>query len=94
MSKAPSGPAGSASDIPVRRIDRILAYMALGLTVLSIACFFAVILARPLGVTDFSEGLWPTIVVLPLIALPIAFLLIITLLVLSFVRRSRANRGT
>ena len=94
MSKAPSGPAASASDIPVRRIDRVLAYMALGLTVLSIVCFFAVILARPLGVTDFSEGLWPTIVVLPLIALPVAFLLIIALLILSFVRRSRANRGT
>ena len=94
MSKAPSGPAGSASDIPVRRIDRVLAYMALGLTVLSVVCFFVVILARPFGVTDFSEGLWPTIVVLPLVALPIAFVLIIALLIMNFVRRARANRGT
>ncbi|MDQ2689112.1 MAG: multidrug ABC transporter ATPase [Chloroflexota bacterium] len=94
MSKAPSGPTGSASDIPVRRLDRILAYMALGLTALSIICFFSVILARPFGVTDFSGGLWPTIVVLPLIALPLAFVLIIVLLIVNFVRRSRANRGT
>ncbi|MFT4220715.1 MAG: multidrug ABC transporter ATPase [Microbacterium sp.] len=89
MSKASSSP-----EIPVRRIDRILAFMALGLTVLSIVCFFAVILARPAGVTDFSAGLWPTVVLLPLVALPIAFLLIVALLVINFVRRSRANKGS
>ena len=81
------------SDLPVRRIDRILAYMALGLTVVSIACFFAVILAKPLGVTDLSAGLWPLVVVLPLIALPVAFVMIVVLLIMSFVRRSRANKG-
>lgn len=83
----------SGGDLPVRRIDRILAFMALGLTVLSIVCFFAVVLARPAGVVDFGQGLWPTIIVMPLIALPIAFLLIVALLIMSFVRRSRANRG-
>ncbi|MEU1972893.1 multidrug ABC transporter ATPase [Microbacterium sp. NPDC019599] len=88
MSTRNSGP-----DLPVRRIDRILAYMALGLTIVSIVCFFAVILARPLGVSDFSTGVWPLVVVLPLIALPIAFILIIALLIVSFVRRSRANKG-
>lgn len=79
-------------DIPVRRADRVLAYMALGLTLLSIVCFFAVILARPLGVTDFSAGLWPAVVVLPLLALPVAFVLIVALLIMTFVRRARANR--
>lgn len=88
MSTRNNGP-----DLPVRRIDRILAYMALGLTIVSIVCFFAVILARPLGVEDFSEGIWPLVVVLPLIALPIAFILIVVLLIVSFVRRSRANKG-
>lgn len=83
----------NGSDVPVRRIDRILAFMALGLTVLSIVCFFAVILARPAGVVDFSQGLWPTIIIMPEIALPLAFLLIVALLVMSFVRRSRANRA-
>lgn len=79
---------------PPRRIDRILAFMALGLTGLSIICFFATMLATPMGVTDYSEGLWPAVVMLPLIALPIAFLLIFALLILSFVRRSRANRDS
>jgi len=80
-------------ELPVRRIDRILAYMALGLTIVSIVCFFAVILAKPLGIEDFREGLWPIVVVLPLIALPIAFVMIVALLIMSFVRRSRANKG-
>ena len=80
-------------NMPIRRIDRILAFVSLGLAIVAILCFFAVILARPLGVTDFTQGLWPTILVFPLIALPIAFILIVVLLVMSFVRRARANRG-
>ena len=52
-------------DVPVRRVDRILAFMALGLAVAAIVCFFAVIIARPLGVTDFTEGIWPLIVRVP-----------------------------
>jgi hypothetical protein len=80
-------------DVPVRRLDRVLAFMSLGLAVVSIGCFFAILIARPAGVTDFSEGIWPVIAVLPLIALPIAFLMILALLIMTFVRRARANRG-
>ena len=80
-------------DVPVRRLDRILAFMSLGLAVISIGCFLANIIARPAGVTDFTEGIWPIVLVLPLIALPIAFLMILALLIMTFVRRARANRG-
>jgi FtsH-binding integral membrane protein len=80
-------------DLPVRRLDRILAFMSLGLLVLSIACFLAIIIARPAGVEDFSEGLWPTISMIVFIAPPIAFILLITVLIMSFVRRARANKG-
>lgn len=80
-------------DVPIRRIDRILAFMSLGLGIVSIVCFFVVILARPAGVTNFAEGIWPTIVVLPLVALPIAFLMMMAVLIMSFVRRARANKG-
>jgi len=68
--------------------------MALGLTIVSIVCFFAIILARPLGVTDFTVGVWPIVALLPLLALPIAFILIIVLLAMSIVRRSRANKSS
>ena len=83
----------SDANVPIRRIDRILAYISLGLAVVAIGCFFAVIIARPAGVTDFSQGIWPLVVVFPLIALPTAFILIVVLLIMSFVRRARANRG-
>lgn len=81
------------ANVPIRRVDRILAFISLGLAIVAIGCFFAVILARPLGVTDFTAGVWPLVVVFPLIALPISFILIVVLLVMSFVRRARANRG-
>ena len=83
----------SGANVPIRRVDRILAYISLGLAVVAIGCFFAVIIARPAGVTDFTQGLWPLIVVFPLIALPTAFILIVVLLIMSFARRARANRG-
>jgi hypothetical protein len=82
----------SGANVPIRRVDRILAYISLGLAVVAIGCFFAVIIARPAGVTDFSQGLWPLVVVFPLIALPTAFILIVVLLIMSFARRARANR--
>lgn len=81
-------------DVPVRRIDRILAFMSIGLIALSILSFFAIIIASGMGMTqeDFQGGLWPVVAILPLIALPIGFLLIVALLIMSFMRRSRANR--
>lgn len=80
-------------DVPVRRIDRILSFMSLGLLGLSIVSFFAIMIARPAGVTDFSEGIWPAVSLLVYVAPIIAFVLILTVLIMSFVRRSRANRG-
>ena len=80
-------------DLPVRRIDRVLAFMALGLTVLSIVCFFVVIISTSAGVFDASAGAWLLVASFPLIALPIAFVMIVTLLIMSFVRRSRLNKG-
>jgi TRAP-type C4-dicarboxylate transport system permease small subunit len=82
----------SSGDVPIRTVDRFLAFTALGLAAAAIVCFFAVIIARPAGVTDFSEGIWPLLVVFPAIALPVAFLMIVALLIMSFVRRARANR--
>ncbi|MCC2030940.1 multidrug ABC transporter ATPase [Microbacterium allomyrinae] len=79
-------------DLPVRRIDRILAFMSLGLLVLSILSFFAIMIASSAG-ADMSVGIWPMIGVLVYIAPIIAFALLMTVLIMSFVRRARANRG-
>lgn len=81
-----------SEDVPVRRVDRILAFMSLGLLVLSILSFFAIMIASAAGVT-MSTGVWPVVGVLVYIAPIVAFALLLTVLIMSFVRRARANRG-
>jgi len=82
----------SRGDVPVRRIDRILAYMSFGLLVLSIVCFVAIMIGSA-GGGDMREGIWPTVGALVWFAPPVAFILLIALLIMSFARRARANRA-
>ena len=79
-------------DVPVRRLDRILAFMSLGLLLLSILCFFAIMIGSSAG-ADFSSGVWPVIGLVVYIAPILAFALLLTVLIMTFVRRARANRG-
>lgn len=87
MSKSPA-----ADELPVRRIDRILAFMSLGLLVLSIGCFAAIIIGTQAG-TDFSTGAWPTVAVVVYIAPILAFALLLALVIMTFVRRARLGKG-
>lgn len=82
---------------PASRVQRTLAYIAAGLVILSIACFFVLIIGTWLGAgpdQGAGKGIWPTVELLPLGALPLAFVLIIVLLVVNLVGRSRHNRRT
>ncbi|KEP75338.1 multidrug ABC transporter ATPase [Microbacterium sp. SUBG005] len=92
MSTRTTGGSTPGDDVPVRRIDRILAFMSLGLLVLSIVCFFAIIVGSSSG-ADMGSGLWPTIGVIVYIAPPIAFACLLAVLIMSFVRRGRANKA-
>jgi len=76
------------------RLERVLAYMVAAVIVISLASFVALIIATGsgLGRDDFATGIWPMITMMPLIGLPIGFVLIITLLVVSAVRRGRAAK--
>ncbi len=58
---------------------------------LSILSFVIIIVATFVGVdrASFAEGLWPAITVLPLVGLPLGFVLMFSLIVLSLRRRSR-----
>jgi len=67
-----------------------MALTVIGLCVLAI---LAVIIAPVLGVHEYAGGIWPLIVVLPLVGLPIGFLMLIALLVTNIVRRSREARA-
>jgi hypothetical protein len=80
-----------AKDNPVSSngAERILAYMVASAIGLSLIAFFSVVIGTSAGVRDFTEGLWPAVIVLPMIGLPIGFILIIIVLVLSFMRRAR-----
>ena len=62
---------------------------------LSILSFFAIIIATWQGFdrTDFGQGVWPTITMIPLIGLPIGFVLILSLLIVSTRRRRGWSSG-
>lgn len=76
------------------RVERALAYMVASVIVLSLASFVALIAgtAAGMGPVDFATGIWPAVTILPLIGLPIGFVLIIVLLVVSVIRRGRAAK--
>lgn len=77
---------------PVRRVDRFLAFTALGLAAASIICFFAIIIGTAVGMRqeDFGAGVWPFVAAIPYWGLPVAFVMIIALLIMSFIRKGRA----
>ena len=77
------------------RAERVLAYMVAATIGISILAFLAVMIGTLAGVgadDGFSQGVWPVILVLPLIGLPLGFILLITLLILNGVRRARESR--
>ncbi|MEN9715083.1 MAG: hypothetical protein RJA35_550 [Actinomycetota bacterium] len=68
------------------RVENVLAYMAaavVGVSILTIVIFLVASLAK--------FALPPVLIILPIVGLPIGFVLVITLLILSIVRKSRAN---
>lgn len=69
--------------------------MVAGVIGASILAFIAIMIGTVAGVganDGFSHGVWPFVFMFPLIGLPIGFLLIIGLMVISSLRRSRAAR--
>jgi len=81
-----------SGDVPVRRIDRILSYTALVLLVLSVGCFFAILIGSAMH-AKFDQGAWPTIGIAVYIGPILAFLMILAVIIMSFVRRARANKA-
>jgi hypothetical protein len=77
--------------VNINRSERVLAYMILSTIAVSIIAIFAALIGVGTG-ADGSTGIWPVIVILPSIGLPIAFALIIALVITSAVRRGRAAR--
>ncbi|MFK4730887.1 hypothetical protein ROT00_14455 [Agromyces mediolanus] len=77
------------------RVERILAYMVAGSVGLSVLCIFAVLIATAAGAgadDGFSRGVWPVVFFVPVVGLPLGFLLLVVLLIVNAVRRSREAR--
>lgn len=71
------------------QVETTLAYMAVGVILSSI---LAILTTLVLALFEVEE-ITPIIVQLPLVGLPIGFLLFMALLVVTVVRKSRENRG-
>lgn len=84
--------------ITEHRAERVLAYMFVGLIGISILAFLAVMFGTLAGAAaddGFSKGVWPLVIMLPWFGLPLAFLLLIALLIVNAVRRRRqSNAGS
>lgn len=79
------------------RAEKVLAAMVIASIGLSILCFIAVMIGTATGAFNdpnaLNGGVWPVVIVLPLIGLPIGVVLIITLIVVNGVRRRRAAQA-
>lgn len=84
---------------PASRFQRVLAYIVAALVVVSLVCIAAVLIGSALGgmpQQGSGQGLWPVVFLFPLIAFPVAFVLLIVLLVVTARQRrleARAAQG-
>jgi len=63
---------------------------------LSLIAIAALIAGYALGAAaaqGSGQGIWPTVMFVPMIGLPVALVLIIVLLIISMVGRSKSNAG-
>lgn len=75
----------------IGRVERTLAYMFVAIIAVTLIAFLAILLGPVFGVTDYSAGIWQFVFALPLVGLPIAFLMMIVLLIVGVRRRRSAN---
>ncbi|MDR6971276.1 hypothetical protein [Leifsonia shinshuensis] len=81
---------------PASRLQRILAYIIAALVIVSLVCIAAILIGTAAGqfaAQGSGQGLWPTVFLFPYAALPIAFILIIVLLIVSARRNRALNRA-
>ena len=77
---------------PASRLQRVLSYIVAALVVVSLVCIAAILVGSALGgmpQQGSGQGLWPAVFLFPLIAFPIAFVLVITLIIVNGRQRSR-----
>ena len=84
--------ANESSPVLAHRGERILAFMVASAIGLSLIAFIAIIIGTAAGVSDFGQGVWPVVFMLPLVGLPLGLAFMIVLIVVSGLRRGREAR--
>ncbi|GAA2539523.1 hypothetical protein GCM10009860_20350 [Microbacterium mitrae] len=82
----------SDAEVPVTRIDRILAVSSLTLIVAAVLCFVAVIIGSMVTV-DFGTPFWTIVSGIMYYGLPVGVILFFTLLVSNTVRRAKLAKA-
>lgn len=77
--------------VPLNRIERVLTVWIATIVGLSIIAIIVTIIANASGAV-MSSGIWPTLVLIGYIGLPIAFVLVVVFLIVSTTRRRRLAR--
>jgi uncharacterized RDD family membrane protein YckC len=88
-----SVPAASAPE-PVSRAQRVLMYMAGSILGLGIVAMATLLIGEATLPTKTFEGsqFWETAALLPAIAIPVGFALLLALLIVTFRKRSQAAK--
>ncbi|HEX4442617.1 MAG TPA: hypothetical protein VHZ81_03515 [Galbitalea sp.] len=92
--KRPAKPAKPAPE-PASRWQRVLWAMVgsiLGVGIIAIAALLIGEAVTPVAISD-ATGIWQIVAFVPNVALPLGFILMIVLLILTFVKRSRSAEG-
>lgn len=78
------------------RLERILAMMVAGVIGVSILCFMAVLIGSLTGASAAQaagEGIWWLVIMFPYFGLPAGMLILVALIIVSSLRRSREARA-
>jgi hypothetical protein len=73
----------------------MLAFIIAGLVIVALISIFSVLIGAAAGAGHdeaAGKGIWRTLEILPALALPLAFAILIVFFILNAVQRSRANR--
>lgn len=72
--------------------ERVLAYVAVAIMAIAVASYLTTLIVGMAAGPDALAGeLWPFVVAVSYIGLPIGFVLIVVLLIISYVRRGRRH---
>lgn len=84
----------SSETHPPTLIERILAFTSLSIIAIALLSFFVTLIVGMNDRKAMAEGLWPAVYGISLIGLPIGFVLLIALLIISQSRRRREFRAS